>query len=71
MNEVKPSKRPLIYYSLIVLAVILLFNLFIMPLISSAQIKEVDYGTFITMTENKEIGKVELQTNQILILNGL
>ena len=66
MNEVKPSKRPLIYYSLIVLAVILLFNLFIMPLISSAQIKEVDYGTFITMTENKEIGKVELQTNQIL-----
>lgn len=68
MNEVKKPRKPLIYYYTIVLVAIILFNFLAMPLITQAQIKEVDYGTFITMTENKEIGKVEIQAqeNQIV-----
>ena len=66
MNEVKKPKKPLIFYYCIALAVILLFNLLIMPAISRAQIKEVDYGTFIQMTEEKKIEKVEIRDNQIL-----
>lgn len=68
MNEVKKPRKPLIYYYTIVLIVIILFNFLAMPLISGARVKEVDYGTFITMTENKEIGKVEIQAqeNQIV-----
>lgn len=68
MNEVKKPRKPLIYYYTIVLVAIILFNFLAMPLITQAQVKEVDYGTFITMTENKEIGKVEIQAqeNQIV-----
>lgn len=68
MNEVKKPRKPLIYYYTIVLIAIILFNFLAMPLISGARVKEVDYGTFITMTENKEIGKVEIQAqeNQIV-----
>ncbi len=66
MNEVKPPKKPLIFYYAIVLAVILALNLIAIPSISRMQIKDVDYGTFMTMTENGQIGKVEIQTNQIL-----
>lgn len=68
MNEVKKPRKPLIYYYTIVLIAIILFNFLAMPLISSARVKEVDYGTFITMTQNKEVGKVEIQAqeNQIV-----
>ena len=68
MNEVKKPRKPLIYYYTIVLIAIILFNFLAMPLISGARVKEVDYGTFIAMTENKEIGKVEIQAqeNQIV-----
>lgn len=68
MNEVKKPRKPLIYYYTIVLIAIILFNFLAMPLISGARVKEVDYGTFITMTQNKEVGKVEIQVqeNQIV-----
>ena len=66
MKEVKSPKKPLIYYYCIVLLVLMVFNSFILPLLARQQIKEVDYGTFMTMTENGEIGKVEIESNQIL-----
>ncbi|MDO4379861.1 MAG: ATP-dependent zinc metalloprotease FtsH [Clostridia bacterium] len=66
MNEVKKPKKPLIYYYCIVLLVILLFNVILVPTLRELQIKEVDYGTFMTMTENGEIGKVEVEDNRIL-----
>ncbi len=66
MNEVKKPKKPLIYYYSIVLLVILLFNVILVPTLRELQIKEVDYGTFMTMTENGEIGKVEVESNRIL-----
>lgn len=66
MNEVKKPKKPLLFYSLIVLLVILLFNTLIMPMITKSRITEVDYGTFIKMAENKEIGIVEIDDKQIL-----
>ena len=69
MNEVKQPKKPLAYYYGIVLVVLLLFNLLVMPTITNAQIKEVDYGTFMSMTEKKEIGRVEIEDNQILFTN--
>ena len=68
MNEVKPPKRPLLFYYAIMLLAVLLLNTLIMPLISNRQIKEVDYGTFLSMTESGQIGQVEIQEteNQIL-----
>ena len=66
MNEVKKPKKPLIYYYFIVLLVIMLFNLLLMPKIAQRQIKETDYGTFMAMTEEKNIGRVQIQDNQIL-----
>ena len=69
MKEVKRPQRPLIYYYGIVLLVLLLFNLLVMPLISQASVKEVDYGTFMKMTENREIGQVEIEDNQIIFTN--
>ncbi|MDD6800770.1 MAG: ATP-dependent metallopeptidase FtsH/Yme1/Tma family protein, partial [Firmicutes bacterium] len=66
MDEVKKPKKPLIFYYGIVLLIILLFNLIAMPWIAQRQIKEVDYGTFMTMTEEKNIGKVDVQKNQIV-----
>ena len=66
MNEVKKPKKPLIYYYGIVLVALLLFNFLAVPWLSQRQVKEVDYGTFMTMTEEKQIGKVEVQDNQIL-----
>ena len=66
MNEVKKPKKPLIYYYGIVLVALLLFNFLALPWLSQRQVKEVDYGTFMTMTEEKQIGKVEVQDNQIL-----
>ena len=69
MNEVKRPKKPLIFYYFIVMLIMFLINLIVLPTISQRQIQEVDYGTFMTMTENKEIGKVQIQTNRILFSN--
>ncbi|MGN1047437.1 MAG: ATP-dependent metallopeptidase FtsH/Yme1/Tma family protein, partial [Eubacteriales bacterium] len=66
MNEVKKPKKPLIFYYGIVLIVILLFNLIAMPWLAERQIKEVDYGTFMTMTEENNIGQVDIQSNRIV-----
>ncbi len=66
MNEVKKPKKPLIFYYVVVMLVMLLFNLLFMPWVLQRQVKEVDYGTFITMTENKEVGQVQVQDNQII-----
>ena len=68
MNEVKSPKKPLLYYYLLVMLVLLLFNLLAMPWISEHQIKEVDYNTFVSMVEKKEIGKVEIQEQDNRIL---
>ena len=61
MNEVKSPKKPLIYYYMIVVLLVLLFNLLAMPWLAEHQIKEVDYNTFVSMTEKNEIGQVEIQ----------
>ena len=66
MNEVKTPKKPLIAYYCIVILLLLLFNMLVMPMIGQRQVKEVDYNTFMEMTYNDNIGKVELQDNQIL-----
>ncbi len=66
MKEVKRPKKPLLYYYGIVMLVLVLINLIAMPWIEQRQIQEVDYGTFMTMTEEKNIGRVEIQSNQIL-----
>ena len=68
MNEVKQPKKPLIYYYVIVLLVLMLFNFLAMPWILQRQVREVDYGTFISMTEEKQVGQVEIQAecNQII-----
>ena len=60
------NRRPFIYYYLIVLIIMTAINFMVLPFIKEGQIKQVDYGTFMTMTENKEISKVDIQTNQIL-----
>ena len=69
MNEVKQPKKPLMWYYSVVLIAILLFNVLVMPMIADMKIKEVDYGTFMSMTEQKDIGLVEIQDNQILFTN--
>jgi len=66
MNEVKTPKKPMMFYYGIFLAVIILFNAIVMPLLNNMRVKEVDYSTFISMTVNGEIGKVEIQDNKIL-----
>ena len=66
MNEVKKPNRPLIYYYMIAMIIVFLFNALAMPWLAEQQVKQVDYGTFMTMTENQEIGQVEIQYNQII-----
>ncbi len=66
MQEVKRPKQPLIFYYVVMILAILLFNCIIAPYIAGKAISDVDYGTFMTMTENGEIGKVQLQRNQII-----
>ena len=66
MKEVKPPKKPLMYYYSIALMVLLLFNFIAVPWMAERQVKEVDYGTFMTMTEEKNIKEVEIETNQIV-----
>ena len=69
MNEIKRPKTPLIFYYLIVLFVIMLVNALVMPRLAERAVQEVDYGTFMSMTEKQEIGKVQIQSNQILFTN--
>lgn len=70
MNEVKTPKKPLMYYYVVALSILLLFNFLAMPWLQQRQIQDVDYGTFIDMTENQEIGQVEIQKNQILFTDS-
>ena len=69
MKEVKSPKKPLIYYYVIVLLVLAAFNFFVSPLLLSRQVTEVDYGTFMSMTEKKNIGRVEIEDSQIIFTN--
>lgn len=66
MKEVKSPKKPLIYYYGIVLIVIILFNMLVTPLLSNSRVSEVDYGTFMEMVEDKNIGKVEVEDSEII-----
>ena len=68
MNEVKSPKKPLLFYYILVLMFLLLFNLLAMPWMAEHRIQDVDYNTFVTMTENGEIGKVEIQQQNNRIL---
>ena len=66
MKEVKSPKKPLIYYYCIVLLIILLFNMLITPLLTSNTVTETDYGTFMSMIEQQNIGTVQVEDTQIL-----
>ena len=72
MNEVKSPKKPLLYYYFVVMLLVMLFNFIAMPWISEHQIKDVDYNTFVTMTEQGEVGRVEIQeqSNRILFTSS-
>ena len=72
MNEVKSPKKPLLYYYFVVMLLVMLFNFIAMPWISEHQIKDVDYNTFVTMTEQGKVGRVEIQeqSNRILFTSS-
>ena len=69
MDEIKSPKKPLIYYYLIVVLIIFLFNALLMPLFNRQSIREVDYGTFMRMTYEKQISQVHIRANDILFLD--
>ena len=66
MKEVKSPKKPLAYYYVIIVSILLLFNLFFAPSLMRRQVQEVDYGTFMSMIDEKNIGKVEVEDSEIL-----
>ena len=66
MKEVKSPRKPLIYYYAIVLLIIFLFNLIVTPLLNQSQVEEVDYGTFMDMIDERNIGLVQVEDTQIL-----
>ena len=66
MKEVKTPRKPLAIYYALVLLMLLLLNLVLLPWMEERQIKEVDYGTFMTMTDEKNIGRVDIESNQII-----
>ena len=68
MVEDPKSRKPFIYYYIVVLAIMMALNFLVVPFIKEGQIKQVDYGTFMTMTEKGEISKVDIQTNQIVFV---
>ena len=72
MNEVKSPKKPLLYYYFVAMLLVMLFNFIAMPWISEHQIKDVDYNTFVTMIEQGEVGRVEIQeqSNRILFTSS-
>lgn len=69
MHEVKKPRKNIAYYYFVVLMLIMLFNAFVYPYLLEQQVEEVDYGTFMSMTEKGKIGQVEIQTNQIIFTN--
>lgn len=66
MNMIRKPRKPLLYFYAVVMAVLLVFNMFIMPYMAEMKINDVDYGTFISMTEAKNVGSVKIEDNQIL-----
>ena len=66
MKEVKSPKKPMLSYYLTIISVILLFNLIVTPLLMERQVEEVDYGTFMTMIDEKNIGKVQIEDSEIV-----
>ena len=66
MKEVKSPKKPMLSYYLTIISVILLFNLLVTPLLMERQVEEVDYGTFMTMIDEKNIGKVQIEDSEIV-----
>ncbi len=70
MNEVKSPKKPLIYYCVIAMMFVVLLNLLAIPKLAELQVKEVDYGTFMSMTEEKNIGQVSIEDNQIIFTDA-
>lgn len=69
MKEVKSPRKPLLYYYLIAIGIIFLFNILIVPMLMQGQISEVDYGTFMHMIEEQDIGRVEIEDSQIVFTN--
>ena len=71
MNEVKRPKKPLIFYYVIAMVILLAINLFTVPWLAQRQVKEVDYGTFLQMAEDKDLGLVEVDEteNQVVFTN--
>lgn len=66
MKEVKSPRKPLLYYYTIALLIVLIFNMVVSPLLLSARVQEVDYGTFMKMIEEKNIGSVEVDDSEIV-----
>lgn len=66
MNEVKTPKKPLAFYYMVVMVILLLFNFIALPQIVARSVKEVDYGKFMTMTRDKQIGEVQIQSDEII-----
>ena len=66
MQEVKSPKRPMVFYYIIVLVAILCINFLLLPALEQRQVKEVDYGTFMTMIDEKQIDSVNIESNQII-----
>jgi cell division protease FtsH len=69
MNEVNRPRKPLLIFYIAVLLILFLWNSMIVPMVAEQEIKEVDYGTFMTMTEKNQIGKVQIESNKILFTN--
>ena len=69
MNEVNRPRKPLLIFYIAVLLILFLWNSMIVPMVAEQEIKEVDYGTFMTMTEKNQIGKVQIGSNKILFTN--
>ncbi|SDZ90479.1 cell division protease FtsH [Lachnospiraceae bacterium NK3A20] len=69
MEEMKEPRKPIMMFWVIALIVLLIFNLIVGPMLRESQIEQVDYGTFMDMTDNKEIGSVEIRPNKILFTN--
>lgn len=69
MNEVNRPRKPLLIFYIAVLLILFMWNSMIAPMVAEQEIKEVDYGTFMTMTEKNQIGKVQIGGNKILFTN--
>jgi cell division protease FtsH len=69
MNEVNRPRKPLLVFYIAVLLILFMWNSMIAPMVAEQEIKEVDYGTFMTMTEKQQVGKVQIESNKILFTN--